>query len=133
MQEKVDAILQRAQFMQTPLTGAILEVCPELVSSFLIAPVLDTTLLQVAHGAPDMCCWCKVRDITTKPEWWEAYSLTIPVLTFSKDQGSREVDTTPLDTKTPSSTSLSSYVNTHDQLAEYESALPVPEDFCVHR
>ncbi|CAL5223272.1 g5759 [Coccomyxa viridis] len=57
LKEKVDAVLWRAQFMQTPLSGARLEV----------------------------------RDITTKPEWWEAYSLTIPVLTFSKDQGNTEV------------------------------------------
>lgn len=33
----------------------------------------------------------EVRDITTKPEWWEAYSLTIPVLTFSRDNSDTEV------------------------------------------
>ena len=29
-----------------------------------------------------------MRDITTKPEWWDAYSLTIPVLTVAREDGS---------------------------------------------
>ncbi|KAK9907738.1 hypothetical protein WJX75_008971 [Coccomyxa subellipsoidea] len=32
-----------------------------------------------------------IRDITTEPAWWEAYSLTIPVLTFADADGSNEV------------------------------------------
>ncbi len=33
----------------------------------------------------------QVRDITTEPAWWEAYSLTIPVLTVADPNGSNEV------------------------------------------
>ena len=33
----------------------------------------------------------QVRDITTVDEWWEAYSLTIPVLTFADADGNNEV------------------------------------------
>ena len=42
----------------------------------------------------------QVRDITTKPEWWEAYSLTIPVLTFSRDNSDTEVDQPLANSKT---------------------------------
>lgn len=57
LKEKIQALLSRAQYMQTPLTGVTF----------------------------------KVRDITSKPEWWDAYSLTIPVLTVAREDGSREV------------------------------------------
>lgn len=33
----------------------------------------------------------QVRDITTVKEWWDAYSLTIPVLTFADAHGKNEV------------------------------------------
>lgn len=33
----------------------------------------------------------QVRDITSEPAWWEAYSLTIPVLTVADMDGSNEV------------------------------------------
>ena len=33
----------------------------------------------------------QVRDITTVKEWWDAYSLTIPVLTFADADGNNEV------------------------------------------
>ena len=43
--------------MQTPLTGAVLEVCPAHLSLSLVARVPGTALLQNAHKGPDMCCW----------------------------------------------------------------------------
>ena len=45
------------------------------------------------HGrlAPHKRGVLQIRDITTKEEWWQAYSLVIPVLTFARADGSSEV------------------------------------------
>lgn len=39
----------------------------------------------------DNAACAKVRDITTRPEWWDAYSLTIPVLTVAREDSGEEV------------------------------------------
>ncbi|BDA48087.1 probable Glutaredoxin-like protein YDR286C [Coccomyxa sp. Obi] len=57
LKEKIQALLDRAQFMPSPLSDISFEV----------------------------------RDITTEAAWWEAYSLTIPVLTVADPDGSNEV------------------------------------------
>lgn len=85
--------------MQTPLSGATLEVCQVCLSSLLIAIALGTVLVLGCLRRPNARCQCQVRDITTKPEWWDAYSLTIPVLTFSRDESNTEVRT-PSDAST---------------------------------
>ena len=47
--------------------------------------------IPVEQCVTRQCCLFKVRDITTKPEWWDAYSLTIPVLTVAREDGSEVV------------------------------------------
>ena len=49
---------------------------------------LRTSCTLAQQRGSRQCCLCKVRDITTKPEWWDAYSLTIPVLTVAREDGS---------------------------------------------
>ena len=47
MQEKVDAVLWRAQFMQTPLSGATLEVRPIDQSCLLKALAVVTAVIWI--------------------------------------------------------------------------------------
>ena len=78
-QAKVQALLDRAQFMPSALSGVHLEVRRKSMRlAFCISGSSRVLVLQI-------------RDITTNKEWWEAYSLVIPVLTFADTAGNSEV------------------------------------------